>query len=356
MILQAKGRVGGEKIADVMGQHESAEFYKYGLGFFSLPCKQLLQYVFDGDSNHLNQWVSSALDLRPSTNLKPGYVTRRNFTLAVMRYEYANLYHTMTDWYNAYLMVKFFHESPSETDILLIDGHPRGALDDTWDTLFNTVTRVRTLSRPVLYRDLIWTMQGYNSPLNQHTLDSVPLTEQFRSFFLEAHGVTSRRSVNCTQPQVTFIWRRDYLAHPRNPSGHVVRKIANERELVRTVRRAFPKLLVRGIQIDKFQMHEQIRFIGSTDVLIGMHGAALTYALLMPKDAGLVEFYPNYWPTSNEHFQAISRWRNIHYEQWVNSDPHNEIANHLTRIPQTVIKILVKRLLRRMCPGHDLFM
>ena len=37
---------------------------------------------------------------------------------------------------------------------------------------------------------------------------------------------------------------------------------------------------------------EQLRIVQSTDVLVGMHGAALAHALLMPPHAALVELWP----------------------------------------------------------------
>ena len=62
--------------------------------------------------------------------------TEHKFTIAVTRYEYANLFHTMTDWYNAFYVMKVFNKTPQDVKILLIDGHPKSQLDVTWNTLF----------------------------------------------------------------------------------------------------------------------------------------------------------------------------------------------------------------------------
>jgi len=68
---------------------------------------------------------------------------------------------------------------------------------------------------------------------------------------------------------VTFIWRRDYVAHPRNPQGAVSRKIANEDELLRRVRLQLPHASVTGVQIDLYTMDRQLRIVADTDILIG---------------------------------------------------------------------------------------
>ena len=61
--------------------------------------------------------------------------------MAVTRYEYVNLFHTMTDWYNTFLAMTFLNLTQQETNILLVDGHPAGGLDTVWSTLFNSTTR-----------------------------------------------------------------------------------------------------------------------------------------------------------------------------------------------------------------------
>ena len=60
------------------------------------------------------------------------------FTIAITRYEYVNMYHTMTEIYNAFLIMEFFNQTQSSTNILIVDGHPSGTLDDVWKTLFNS--------------------------------------------------------------------------------------------------------------------------------------------------------------------------------------------------------------------------
>ncbi len=42
----------------------------------------------------------------------------------------------MTDFYNVFLMMEFFNKTQAETNILLVDGHPKSNLDQTWYTVY----------------------------------------------------------------------------------------------------------------------------------------------------------------------------------------------------------------------------
>jgi glycoprotein 2-beta-D-xylosyltransferase len=81
-----------------------------------------------------------------------------------------------------------------------------------------------------------WAAMGYNSPLNEHDRPSVPYLEEFRHFFLSRHGADPSRKINCNSLRWLFIWRRDYVAHPRNKRGSVSRKIYNEDELLEAIK------------------------------------------------------------------------------------------------------------------------
>jgi len=235
--------------------------------------------VFAGTGNHLNAWLRS---LQPTVATAATADTRSRFTIAVTRYEYANLYHTMTDWYNAFLLVCFFNETSDSTDILFVDSHPRGALDPVWRRLFRRTLRLSDLSSdgPTSFSQLVWGWLGYNSLMAIYlSSPTPPLIEEFRSFFLSGYGLpaSSTLAPDCgaMRLSVLFIWRRDYVAHPRNPRGHVTRKIDNEQELVSRVSSMLPQARVKGVQIDLYTMDEQLRMIVETDILIGEHPCLL---------------------------------------------------------------------------------
>jgi len=272
-------RRGGEAINTVINQSESIEYYHFDRGCFQLVCDSVdkLDYAFVPSDNHLNAWIRS-VQLSYDADVAADMNTEPRFTIALTRYEYANLYHTMTDWYNAFLLLCFFNKTSSATDILFIDSHPSGALDSVWQRLFRRTLRLSDLSleQPTSFDRLAWGWIGYNSLMTIHlNSPTPPLIEEFRGFFLSAYGLPAAAAIpgrpDCDgmRLSVLFIWRRDYVAHPRNPTGSITRKITNEDKLLQQVRSQLPQARVTGIQIDLFTMDEQLRIIVDTDILIG---------------------------------------------------------------------------------------
>jgi Glycosyltransferase 61 len=341
-------RKGGEFVNHVMNQEEQAEYYTFEMGCFELACRNRPSYYFNGN-NHLSEWLYS-LSTQDKNSKSEDVINE--FTIAVTRYEYANLYHTMTDWYNAFLLMQFFNRTAYETNILIVDAHPFGALDHVWTQLFNGTIRLSALSRRTQFRQLVWGILGYNSPMTTYISANPPLYEEFRYHFLSSFRIDESRKLNCKRPTILFIWRRDYVAHPRNPEGTVSRKISNEGQLLSYVQRNNKDAVVRGFQLDQYNMTQQLRFVVTTDILVGMHGAGMTHVLFLPKWAAVIELVPSYWSASSEHFQAIAMWRNLVYERWVNSDPHAEVPNQSTIVPPHVVNALIRNSLKKLCANR----
>ena len=342
------GRIGGENISEVFKQQEDKEYYKFSKGYFNLKCSESIQHSFMAKS-HLNNWLSV---LKTEDSLPKASASISTWTMAVMRYEYANLYHTMTDYYNAFIATKIFDLDPTETDVLWFDGHPWGALDLTWDVLFGKVSRIGQIKEATHYDNLVWNAMGYDSVLNNHQLPHIPFTEEFRDFFLYRHGISTETTLNCQKLKVLFLWRRDYLAHPRNPTGHVSRKIKNEDELLARAKELLPGHVIAGIQIDNLTMTRQLSVIANTDILIGMHGAGLTHTLFLPKHGGLVELYPTYWSSSNRHFRSMCQWRGLHYVTWTNREQTRELPDHYTMVDVDAVMKMLHEMHHKIC-GKD---
>ncbi|XP_052780686.1 uncharacterized protein LOC128217535 [Mya arenaria] len=277
------GRKGGEHLSDVINQTEDLEYHTLERGYFKLRCRESNPYHFK-QTSHLNDWFNALEFYNQSTKMISTQQRFDKTAITIKRFEYANLYHTMTDFYNAF-----------------------------------------------------------------RRIHQVPFLEEFKSFFLSRHSVHFNDALDCDNLTVILLLRKDYLAHPRNPSGSVSRKIANDKQLIQKLKELLPRHNVLSSQIDLLSMKDQLSLISRTDILIGMHGAGLTHTLFLPKHAGLVELYPNYWPTANEHFQAMARWRNLKYFQWQNADPSNERANNFTVINTTDVVEMVKNIHALMC-------
>lgn len=342
---KGKGRRGGENCSEVFNQPEKNEYFTLSYGYFELLCTNKKDYVFNPKS-HLSHWqevLKTTNEIQKPERINPGW------TIAVVRYEYANLYHTMTDYYNAFFVTKMFNMKPGNITILWIDGHPSGALDETWRVLFGNVLRAGDLEKTEMFNHMIWGIRGYDSHLNNHNNKNVPYLEEFRTFFLSRHGISTQSKLNCSELNIMFLWRRNYLAHPRNPSGSVSRKIKNEEELLDSAKKAFHNHKVFGIQIDKFGMKRQLEIIAGIDILIGMHGAGLTHTLFLPAHAGLIELYPTYWSSANRHFVSMATWRKLHYLSWNNIDSTKELPDHFTIVDVEAVTALIGEMKENIC-------
>ncbi|CAC5418349.1 XYLT [Mytilus coruscus] len=354
---KSRGAYGGEKISQVLRQREYSEMLNPKKGFFQTDCKYRLKYTFTRYMNmrgHLPNWLN-VVSLPYSLKRQAEIQTISNFTIAIQRYEYANVYHSMNDIFNVFLLHIFFHKDPKDSIILFADGHPKGHIDPLWETLFGRVIRVRHLKQPVKFREMVWPMLEKFSPLNLFDLKQVSYIDHFRSFVLNKYGITPRSAPNCDNTNVLFIWRHDYLSHPRNPKGKLARKIINENELFNATKKSFPDIRFKAADLALMSMTEQLKLISETDIIIAMHGAGLMLELFLPPKGGLIELLPrnpkNFSKKQYDLFKNITRHIPLHYLQWQNKDRRNEVSDGYTYIPTKIVESLLKTLIGQVCSG-----
>ncbi|XP_063435523.1 uncharacterized protein LOC134716453 [Mytilus trossulus] len=341
------GNKGGEKIESVLNQSEEREYLSLEKGYFQIPCLNCTEISKDtfGKDDPKSRWVNV---IQCSNNTNDISLTRcYDFAIALTRFEYANFYHTMTDWFNTFLMAKLFKRTKRNLTILWIDAHPKGMLDTTWKTLFGTIIQTSSLSKPLTAMKLIWGINGYDSLLNQHHLSFIPYIEEFRKFFLKSHGLDVSHKLNCDRVNILVILRHDYIAHPRNPKGKIARKMKNENEILTSLSSLFPSVDVKGVQIDSYSMNKQLELVSKTDILIGVHGAGLSHTLFLPKHAGIIELYPFKVSLRKENFKAFARWRKLTYMSWKNLKEENE-DNDVTYVPPNDLTDLVAKMLKKL--------
>ena len=115
----------------------------------------------------------------------PVDAVRPTTTLAVYRDDYANVYHTMSDLYNVFVVSMFLDVQLSSVEVLLVDAHPSGPLDGVWNSLFggSRVMRLSQLRRnKTMFRDMIWVTPGHRGLFERHGLQRLPFGEEFRRY------------------------------------------------------------------------------------------------------------------------------------------------------------------------------
>jgi glycoprotein 2-beta-D-xylosyltransferase len=344
------GRPGGEPLEQVWGQAEADERYSFDAGFLRL----------DGVALPRLRWrrprlsrpaLQALLDtLGAGEPAAPAPREPRPHVL-VIRHEYANVFHTLTDWYNVFLVQRFL--AIPAPRIVLADGHPASPLDEVWSTLFDDVVRIGAIATGSLHLDtLVLAPLGYDSPLLAWRAPQLPLAEPFRRFVLAAHRLSTDDAPRRPgPPRITLVRREDYAAHPRNPTGSLRRKLANEGDVLEALRAA-GDVEVRAVALERLPFREQLALMVDTDVLVGMHGAGLSHALFLPARAGLVELFPADYSPRSRHFRRIAEWRGLFYAGWQNREPAREHPDHRTEVPPAVVVDAVRRYAYR--PGSRL--
>jgi len=319
---------------------------------FAVPCTgEIPKYHFRySEEGPLDEWLANLI--RVDSHLSKQLRRQLTPTFVIQRIEAFNLYHTLCEWFNVYMVSKLLHLDASKVDIVFLDHRPKSPLDETWQVLFGTVYFVDKIDFNIVYNTLIWNIIGSNSPLNFHNLQSVPFLEEFRAYFLTSFGLQSKSAFDCNRLNVTIILRRDYmtlLERKENFNGGPVhRKIQNEEDMVTSVQKVFTAARVATVFLERLTMAEQLGVITQTDVLLGMHGAGMTHVLFLPKHAVTIEFFPSYWGVLRN-FKTIANWRGMKYFGWKNKDEHNEYEDFYTRIPPEIVEKYSTAAYRHLC-------
>ena len=411
---RAKGkRVGGELLNTVMLQDAKMEYFDFEYGFFRMQegrCKrsdtnydqQSLRYVFN-KKNHLKEYLqmldpgvlheNKSASQHSTANAFTSTISKsqskpklwNRTAVVVTRNDYVNLFQTTADLYDMFLMMIFFQIHPDDMDIIFLDAHPAGGLDSLWYTLWPHVYRIGNRSvfseGPVQFRRLIWLSQGYSSPMNTNVFKGIPLVEEFRKFILSRYNIApdaspgaapaceqlltdSNSKPNSTQaaqscvkkryckaPHILFLLRRDYVAHPRNPSGEVSRKLRNEKEVLAAVREALPP----GGAVEVFiptelSLREQIERVARADVLMGVHGAGHTLGLFLPPHGGIVEIFPSYYKMKTSHFKILAESRGLSHSAYINTDKKlDDAVKKIGSLPKEPVSRITREIISKLC-------
>ena len=349
----------GASIKDVLLQKESLEFYRLKKGYLTVddcsnvPAPESL-HIDGEDSDHIKELNKAVAISENHADVKHQY--DGDFVIMITRYEYANVYWTVIDLYDAFLMMQLYNRTFDSTDLWVFDAHPQSKLDDIFDGVFRHVIRPNDFNRPTRFRNLVQCFRRGKSPILRKILEPLPLVKEFRSQVIGALKIDplADRKRRCVEMQlnVLFIWRRNYIAHPRNPSGVVSRKISNEDELLNVTKSHFPKYSVIGEQLDAYPVKRQLEVIGNTDIMIGMHGAGFGFVVFMQEGSGVLEMWPK-GLQGNWHMEYLAKRNRLYYKSWQNTIEKNEDRKEKkTKISTEAVKKLVEELSDSVCSKY----
>jgi len=235
--------------------------------------------------------------------------------------EHVNMYHTLTDWYMAWQTLRVIHVSPDAVQVILLDNHSPGPLDSFWNKVISRgapMLRSAEMTSPVLMPRVAWNPPGYsNMLLGKNWNDCQKPMRMMEAFVADVDDAyEGAHSHDLETMKVLFISRRPYVTSHVDHK-FVGRQIDNEEEVIKAVK-ALGDVEVSVVDFAHMKLEEQVHTAAASDIIIGMHGAALAHSLWLPSWGGLVEMGSR--KNLGMYFHKIARWAGIHYENWIN--PH----------------------------------
>ncbi|KAH9617908.1 hypothetical protein KSS87_022889 [Heliosperma pusillum] len=367
--------VGGERIDEVVGRSDEEELPVFLPGSFRVrrpievatPIRPVSEAFLDEFVPHGQVSRHTMRELFANMEL----VGRRDFncnewieepTLLVTRFEYANVFHTYTDWYSSYVSSRVTG-LPARPNVVFLDGHARTQLEETWEALFSSIRFAKNFTGPVCFRHAVFVPLGYETawfkglsepvhcqgasaqdlwanPDDSKTARLSEFGEMVKSAF-DLPVERLRTLKPSSEYNVLFVRREDYLAHPRH-GGKVESRLSNEQEIFDSLKTWASNHtdcqvnLINGL-FAHMSMREQIRAIEDANVIIGAHGAGLTHVVSASPKTVILEIISSQF--QRPHFQLISKWKGLDYHA-INlpassADPE-EVIDRLKKIMKSI--------------------
>ena len=326
---------GHERIEDVRFRPESIELPVFRKGALQ---------ILSGHDNCSSLPGGLALEMRSliasssSSDQDECTTTFESPVLLVTRYEYANLWHTWTDWINLFSVI-FNLGLWDNVTVIWLDGHSKSHLDGAWPLVFPK-SSFKWLSELLLpsrmpsddrfahsypkarlcFKRLILVPQGWMSAPQIVAEKGGPGHCQAPIITLFRHWVITQTELYKIKPnprKVTFILRKPYLSHPRVDLNKTERVVTNEHELIQMLHALNQS---HGIDADVFYAHnvsvlQQLQRMRETGgVIIGVHGAGLTNVFIT--DAQVLELRMGEY-AARPHFELLCTWLGLRYTHWI---------------------------------------
>lgn len=355
---------GGERLEEVIGRGEDEELPEFDFGAFEIEVSDddIANSYNNNDSRSSGGGDRKLVDLEfLNRYLQQGVISKHTMrglvdsirlvgakdfqcsewveepTLLVTRFEYANVFHTVTDWYSAYVASRVTG-LPYRPHLVFVDGHcVQAPLEETWRALFSSLRYAKNFTGPVCFRHAILSPLGYETALfkgltediNCHGASAHDLWQkpddrktarlsEFGEMIRAAFGFPVNRhhtSKPISGHNVLFVRREDYLAHPRH-GGKVESRLSNEQEVFDALNswvsnHSECKInLINGL-FAHMPMKEQVRAIQDASVIIGAHGAGLTHIVCATPKTVILEVISSEY--RRPHFQLIAKWKGLDY-------------------------------------------
>jgi hypothetical protein len=297
--------MGGEYVDTVLGRDEDDEFCHYQPGAFVVETALDIPNDLDRSLFYYLKDVLEAFQVSSSWSSSFSCTqTIAEPTLFITRYEYVNLFRTLNDLWNAFHSLPQEYKFGDKLQVIFLDAHAQGYLDDMWTKVFGPVTHVKRLPEGVCFAQAIFVPSGYSSVLwpNGRTYASEPcpaMARAFRQQVLQAYGV---QDVAMQESRVAILDRVPYMAHPRSDPSKEDRLITNLNHLQERIQKETDASTVELVNLEQLPLEQQLRTILQSHILMGHEEAGLAHMLFLQDGAHVLEL------DSATHLAELAKW------------------------------------------------
>ena len=293
-----------------------------------------------------------------------------NHTIMITsRHGHANMFHSHEDMLNAWIVLGALNQPLRGLQHYFTDGYPKEPLLAVWQHLLGDPTlpvlggyelgKMFRDGKFACYRRIIWNMPGIASPWatgigTKTACRGCPLFQSYAYSLMSRLGsanlnsqtypryppppVPSTSSSGAGKRKLVVTWiSRQKMEHPsatfcddeffpcrlhkNKPIRQLGRILRNEAALVLEIQEKYADILtISTPKLPQMPILEQLRYFSGTDLMIGPHGAGLTYILFTPDNAGLLELFID-GSSSNMHFHNAARFAKKKYWSLASPNP-----------------------------------
>lgn len=213
----------------------------------------------------------------------------------------------------------FANQDVDNTQVIILDDLPDDRYMDLW-TLFARKPVVRlneiNMTTPSL-ENIIIPLPGGSNPMwsgdwELHSCDDSELLRVFTRRVLDFHKINEEPLAEHRPLVLTFIDRNEK------------RLLVNQAECLETLKAKFPNVEIKAVNFATYSFAEQLKIVGNTDILVGVHGAGLTHGMFLPKGSTMVEILPP--GVDHKGFRNMAKLLGHHYFSSHGIAPHGQTS------------------------------
>ncbi len=183
----------------------------------------------------------------------------------------------------------FSPDDIANAQVVILDDGKDGPFFDLWSVMARKpvirLADLRDSSETLCLDNVVLPLPGAANPMwlgdwTQRNCTNAPLLDVFSRRIQSTYGVVPVSRATDTPLVLTYVVR------------HTHRRLHDAEAYLTHLRAKFPAVKIQGVDFAQYSLREQIEIVSGSDILVGVHGAALTWQMLMPRGSSLVELMP----------------------------------------------------------------